>query len=205
MTPKEFKNIAPKLHELQALKSGFSTPKDYFGTVEDAVFLKFREETFDKKTPFKTPENYFSTIESRVFDTIKSEEKESAYEIPKGYFDTVEDNVFKKLKPETKVIDFRTRFTKTILPIAAAASLVLFFTFQFLNKSEDNTDLFAKIEIAEMENWIENGDIEINSYQIATVYEDTDFEDIELNDQYTDDNLMDYLDDIDVESLILTN
>ena len=205
MKQEEFKNIAPKLHELQQLKSGFKVPKDYFGTIENAIFLKLSEDFLEKENPFKTPKNYFSTIEDRVFDQIKPKERENAYAIPKGYFDTVEDNVFKRLQTETKVIDFKTRLIRSFIPIAAAASLILFVTLQLLNNTNDNADLFAQIEISEIENWIDNGDFEIDSYQIAAVYEDTDFEDLELNQQYNDDNLMDYLNDIDLESLILTN
>ncbi len=206
MTQEDFKNIAPKLYELQQHNSGLSVPKNYFETVENAVFSRLSEDKLVKKIPFKTPKNYFFTIEDRVFDNLKSKKRENAYAIPKDYFDTVEDNVFKKLQTETKVIDFKTRFIKTLLPITvAAATLLLFFTLQLLNNSNDNTDLFAKMEISEIENWIENGNFEINSYQIASVYEDADFEDIELNQQYNDDNLMDYLNDIDVESIILAN
>ncbi|MCF6279125.1 MAG: hypothetical protein L3J14_02140 [Flavobacteriaceae bacterium] len=205
MTQEKFKNIAPKLYELQQLKSGFSIPTNYFGTLEDAVFLKLSDEKLDKENPFKTPDNYFLTIEDRVFDNIKSEEKETAFSIPKGYFDTVEDNVFKKLHTETKVIDFKTRFTKTFLPIAAAASLLLFVTLQLLNSNNDNTDLFASMEISEIESWIEDGSLELDSYEITTVYQDVDFEDLELNQQYSDDNLVEYLEDIDIQSLILTN
>ena len=84
MTTEEFKNIAPKLHELQKLNSGFSIPKNYFGTVEDAVFIKLLEDKLDKKTPFRTPKNYFSTIEDRVFDTIKSKKKKVNLLFQKG-------------------------------------------------------------------------------------------------------------------------
>ncbi len=205
MTLEELENIAPKLHELQQLKGGFSIPKDYFGTVEGVIFSKLLEDNLDKKTPFRTPKNYFSTIEDRVLESLKSEEKENVYATPKGYFDSVEDKVFERLQTETKVIDFKTRFIKKFLPIAAAASLLLFITLQLLNNTSEQKDLFASLETSEIENWIENGDFEMNSYQIAAVYEDTNIEDIELEQEYNDDHLMEYLDDIDLESLILTN
>jgi hypothetical protein len=205
MTLEEFKNIAPKLHELQELKSGFSTPKDYFGTVEDDVCLILAEYKLDKKTPFKTPENYFSTIEDRVFNTIKSKETESTYTIPKDYFNTVEDNVFEKLHAETKVISLKSRFIKTFLPIAAAASLVLFFTLQLLNNSNDSTDLLVNLEISEIESWIDNGDLELDSYEIAAIYENVDFDELEINQQYNYEYLIEYLEDIDIESLYLNN
>lgn len=206
MTTEELKNIAPKLYELQELKSGYTTPKNYFETVEDAIFSILITSELTNKTAFKTPENYFSTIETRVFKSIKSEEKESVFEIPKEYFDTFEDRVFEKLQSKTKVIDFKTQFSKTIVPVLAAASLLLFITLQIFNGTKNTTeDLFAKIEISEMENWIENGELVLNSYEITSIYEDLTIENINTNSLYDDDDMLNYLNEIDVESLILIN
>ena len=44
----------------------------------------------------------------------------------------------------------------------------------------------------------------MNAYEIASVYSDEDFENLEIN-QYNESDLINYLDDIDVESLMLTN
>lgn len=204
MTPTEFKNIAPKLFELQKLKNGFNVPKNYFKNVEDNVLSETYTKSFEKKSPFKTPDNYFDDIQNKVINTIKSDQNETTFSIPKDYFDGIEDAVFEKINTSTKIIDFKSRFIKAFLPIAAAASLLLFITLQVFNKTE-SVDLFAKMELTEFDNWIENGNMDVSSYEIAAVYQDIDFEELDLNQQYNDENLIDYLDNIDVESLILTN
>lgn len=204
MTPEELKNIAPKLSELKQFGSGFSIPKGYFETVENSVFSKISSEKLTNENPFNLPKDYFDTIEDKVFEKIKKEEQKPSFSVPDGYFDSIEDKVFEKINSEPKVIDFKTRFIKTFLPIAAAASLLLFFTLQLLNKPSQQ-DLFASVKTSEIENWIENGEIELDAYDIAAVYNETDFENLDLNQQFDEDNLTKYLEDIDVESLILTN
>ena len=102
MTQEEFKNIAPKLYELQQLSNGFSIPKNYFGTVEDAVFKKLSEEKIDKNSAFKTPDNYFSTIEDRVFDNIKSEEKKMPFQFLKVILIPLKTMYLKNYIPKPK-------------------------------------------------------------------------------------------------------
>jgi len=204
MTPEELKNITPKLHKLQQLGSGFNVPENYFKNVETIVFSKISSEKLTNENPFNLPKDYFDTIEDKVFEKIKKEEQKPSFSVPDGYFDSIEDKVFEKINKPTKVIDFKTQFIKTFLPIAASASLLLLITLQFFNKT-DNKDLFASMETSEIENWIENGDIELNSYEITAVYSESDLEELNLNQQFDEEDLTNYLENIDVESLILTN
>lgn len=200
MTSEELKNIAPNLHELKALGSGFDVPSDYFNSVEENVFNTLKTRELNKGNAFSTPQNYFENIEDQVFEKIKR--KEETLSIPEGYFDTIEDNVFAKLKEEPKVIPLKTKIIKRFIPIVAAASILLFFTMQVLNNNTSNTDLLASLEVDEIENWIENGDLELDLDEITTLYTD-ELSTIEIND-FSDENLINYLDDIDVESLIET-
>jgi hypothetical protein len=204
MKPEELKNIAPRLSELKKLDSGFKVPKKYFGVLEDAVFLKVFIETLENEVPYKIPKGYFESIEDRTLDTIKSNKKEDNFSIPDNYFETIEDRVFEKINKSGKVIPLKSRFVKTFIPIAAAASLLIFITLQLFTDTNSN-DLLASLEESEIENWIESGDLELSSYEIAEIYEDVNFEELELNQLYNDENLIEYLDDIDIESLNLTN
>ena len=203
MESKELKNIAPELYKLKQLETGFEVPKGYFESLEDGVLLKISTSNFDKELPFKTPKNYFETIEDKVITTVKSNEQENNFSIPENYFETIEDRVFEKINQEPKVINIKTKFVRTFLPIAAAASLLLFLTLK-LSDNKSPQDHLANLESSEIENWINNGDLELNSFEIASVYEDENFDDLELN-QLNDDKLVEYLNDIDIESLILTN
>ena len=172
MTPKELKNIAPKLSELKSMKTGFEVPNGYFESLEDRVLSKIKSEVIN--------------------------------DIPEGYFDTIEDRVFKKIKnEEPKVISLKSRFVKVAAPLAIAASILLLITLQLFNTNQK--DVFANLETSEIETWINNGDLDLETFEITSVYNDADFENIELYDSYSDNDLLEYLDDIDLESLILTN
>ncbi len=148
---------------------------------------------------FGTPKGYFETVENAVFENLQ----ESVFSVPQGYFDTVEDAVFEKINDETRVISFKRRFAKRIIPIAVAASLLLFVTLQIFNPNKK--DIFAQIEISEIENWIENGDLELSPYEIAAAYEDIDLEILDFSNTYNDDDLINYFNGMDIESIILTN
>lgn len=172
MTPKELKNIAPKLSELKSMKTGFEVPNGYFESLEDRVLSKIKSEVIN--------------------------------DIPEGYFDTIEDRVFEKIKnEEPKVISLKSRFVKVAAPLAIAASILLLITLQLFNTNQK--DVFANLETSEIETWINNGDLDLETFEITSVYNDADFENIELYDSYSDNDLLEYLDDIDLESLILTN
>jgi hypothetical protein len=199
MTDKELKNIAPILYQLKKMGSGFSVPKSYFDAVETTI-------TFDvfntnKEHSFKTPENYFESVEDSVLKNIH--EADAVFSIPKGYFDTIEGKVLDKIHSEVKVISLKNRVIKHFVPLVAAASLALFISLQFFNTQE--TDLFTSLETTEIESWIENDELGLNSYEIASIYEDIDIENLDINSLYEDDEMINYLNDIDVESLILTN
>ncbi|MFT4643313.1 MAG: hypothetical protein ACI89R_001158 [Candidatus Azotimanducaceae bacterium] len=199
MTDKELKNIAPLLYQLKKMGSGFSVPKNYFETVETTI--GFDIFSANKEQVFKTPENYFETIEDSVLNHIHK--TDAAFSIPEGYFDTIEDNVLEKINKEHKVISLKNRIVKQFIPFIAAASLLLFISLQFFNTHD--TDLFASLETSEIENWIENDELGLNSYEIASLYDDIDIENLDINSLYDDDEMLNYLNEVDVESLILTN
>lgn len=155
------------------------------------------------KTGFEVPRGYFDSIEEKVFSKIDFKNK-SPNDIPEGYFDTIENRVFEKIKnEETKVISLKSRFAKIVAPMAIAASILLLITLQLFNTNKE--DLFASLEISEIETWINNGDLNLSTFEITSVYSDANFENIELYDSYTEDDLLEYLNDVDLESLILTD
>lgn len=155
------------------------------------------------KTGFEIPQGYFESIEEKVISKIDFENVASN-DIPQGYFDTIEDRVFDKLKnEEPKVISIKGRFIKIAAPLAIAASILLLITLQIFNTKQE--DVFSSLKTSDIETWIENGDLELSTYEIAAVYDDANFENIEFYNDYTEDDLLNYLDDIDLESLLLTN
>ncbi|MFK5957687.1 MAG: hypothetical protein QM495_02340 [Lutibacter sp.] len=208
MKKKDLHKIAPKLSEISLKKTGFEIPNKYFDTIEDTVFTKLKIENLQKystKKRFKTPENYFNSVEDIVIAKLKAEaiqiENKSTLEVPKDYFNSIDENVFTKIKSEAKIISLKNTLTKIIFPITIAASLLLIIT---LNTNKDLIS-FGSLATTDIENWIENGNIDIDDLTIASIYSD-----IELNnDNYalsiSDEEVIDYLNNEDLELIIYEN
>ena len=158
-----------------------------------------------KNTGFETPKNYFDSVEDAVFSSLQSEKLKNStsdpgYSIPEGYFDSLEDKVLSKIdKPETKVISLNTRkllYTATSI----AAILVLYFT--LFSKTERNT--LDSLDTEVVEAYILEQ--EIDSYELASLLTDEDIDTINgdiFKEEFNTDQLEEYiLENIELESII---
>ena len=182
---------------------GFKVPKGYFETVEDTVMSELIVKKFSVKEGFSTPKDYFDSVEDTVFNKLGKEFiKTESFDIPKDYFDTLEDRIFLRLKEEKviepKVISLNSRIKKVLVPLAVAASLLLIFMINYNNNSSINT-----VAETEIDKWIEDDLISLDSYEIAEVFNDVDLSDDDTYDE--DAELLEYLNGTDVESMILEN
>jgi len=194
-----------KLQHIKTTKPGFKVPKGYFDTVEDAVFTKLSTEEFPEKEGFSAPDSYFSDLEDNVLKKIQGEKssKQTGFSIPKDYLQTVEDTITARLDDAnrpTKVIDFKSVILKRIIPFAAAASLLLFVVVKYNSKTVG----FDTVASAEIEQWIENDLIALDTYEIADVYKDIELENSVLFSE-DENELLEYLDGTDIESLLIEN
>ncbi len=192
-----------KLDIIKQKGSGFKVPKGYLDAVEDAVISELKTETFPDKDGFITPKGYFDSFEDNLFNKLGKEFiKTESFDIPKDYFDTLEDRVFDRINKERhkepKVISLNNRLKKVVLPLAIAASLVFIFVINY-NRTT-SLDVVAETEIEE---WIEDDLISLDSYEIAEVFNDVDLTENDTFDEDTE--LLDYLNGTDVESMILEN
>lgn len=146
---------------------------------------------------FAVPNDYFEHLQEALELRVWGGDS-----VPEGYFDQLEDKVFDRLNNESKVLPIQRRIIQKVLPYLAAASIALFILIKTTHNTSENA--FEGIELAEIEAWIDYGEIELDTYEIASVYSDEDFESLSLNG-YSDSDLIDYLDDIDLESLLLNN
>ena len=185
------KNI---LDILKEKGTGFKVPEGYLDSIESAVDLKLKENNFPLENGYTVPDNYFDTFENKVVDKLQMNS------VPNGYFNTIEDNVFEKLRKEekSKVIDFSSRIKKALIPLSVAAS-ILFVLILTYNGDNEVSPALAQTEIDYL---IDEDFITLNSYEIAEVYNDTDIDDINLNEEL---DLTDYVNGIDVEILMLEN
>jgi len=190
---------------LKKIGNGFKTPKGYFKDVEDSVLVKISLGEFPKKEGFDIPAGYFDNVENNIFDriTVDTNSKKQSLNVPTGYFDTLEDRVFEKIQKETiqkpKVINLKSRLIKVLAPVSIAASLLLVFV---LNYNNETPFSFENVAASDIEQWIEDDLISLDSYQIAEVYND-----VALEDEFSDDDLevLDYINGTDIESVLLTD
>ena len=208
MNKKDLHKIAPKLSEISLHKIGFEIPENYFETIEDAVMAEIKAKNIaHKKTSdtFKTPENYFSSVEDIVIAKLKAEAIQNTVEntskIPENYFSSIEDAISTKLKTNSKVISLKSKFARVVAPLAIAASLLLI----FILKNDTTTLTFDSLTSSDIENWIDNGGIDIDALSIASIYPE-----IELNnDMYSatlsDNEVLNYLYEEDLDEIIYEN
>ena len=184
--------------------SGFKVPKGYFDALEATVIAELSTEKLPVKEGFTTPKGYFNTLEDAVFNKLGKEFiKTESFDIPKDYFDTLEDRIFDRINEErvkeSKVISLSERIRKTWIPVAVAASLLLILMINY-NNSSTTIDAVAETEL---DKWIEDDLISLDSYEIAEVFNDIDLSDDSTFDE--DAELLEYLNGTDVESMILEN
>ena len=181
-------------------ESGFSVPANYFESLETQIFSKLEEESLSKDQGYKVPAGYFDTVESKVLEKLDLEAPElSGSDIPTNYFDTLEDRVFARLAQEEKekspkVISLGARLRKVWVPVAVAASLALLLTLPgIFDKNQTG------VTVAEMEEVLNSFD----SYELAEVFSDVDLAANEVINE--EEELLDYLNGTDVESMLLEN
>lgn len=198
--------IAPKLSEISLNKSGFEIPENYFETIENAVLSELNVDTIQSKTTketFTTPENYFDSIEDLVITKLKSEviHKNIENSIPENYFESVEETVLAKISVSPKVISLKTRLIKYIAPVAIAASLLLIFV---LNNNSTKVS-FDSLTFNEVENWIVNGSVDYDALSVASMYPEIELKNEIFPISISDNEVLDYLYDEDLEAIIYEN
>lgn len=143
-----------------------------------------------KPSGFTIPDSYFDTLESRVetklSEAIIPSNKEQNKTLPADYFNTFEDKVFVRLAKEKKNKTFSIK--KYWIPVAIAASFVLLFTVYNPFSISNNK------EIEEITNWIEDGHLDLDSYQIAEFF-NSDLETFEIESNINAETLENYIED----------
>jgi hypothetical protein len=167
--------------------------------------LEHMKSTIQNKSGFSTPENYFDTVEDAVFSKIKAQSfsKENAFTAPKNYFENFEDSLFTKIdfpQKEVKVISLKSRLLQ-IIPAAAAASVLLFIGLNYFTFSDATS--FDSISTGEIENWLD--DSYINNASSTVNFVDADFKDsnaLEEDTSIKDEDILEYLNTIDNATLL---
>lgn len=166
--------MSNKLNDIK--NTGFKTPKDYFDTVEDAVFSKLKTEDITdniEDTGFKLPDNYLNTIEDKVFTKLESK--------------------------DTKVISIFSKRNLLYISSVAAAIVILF---SVLMKKEITLD--QDLDYDMVKNYIIDQDV--SSYELAALLTEEELSSINseiMAEAFSDEDMEDYLiENINIEDII---
>ena len=157
-----------------------------------------------KKEGFKLPEGYFEGLTDRILegieeDTSKLPDKEG-FAVPEGYFDSLDERVRKAISPDedSKVVRLNPWKKYYFVAASIAALVIIVIGFQ-LSQTQEFT--FSDLANAELENYLDETDLGLTSYEIAEVLP---IEELEVNDildtALNEENILDYLDE-NVEDL----
>ena len=197
--------IAPILSEISLKGTGFEIPQNYMSAVEENVISELMlQKKYQKETSstFKLPENYFDEIEDVVLAKLKTEivKNKDPYNLPDNYFDTIEDRVLNKMRADKKVFSIK-KITAYLAPIAIAASLLLIF---ILNTNK-KTITFDSLATAEIEQFIDNGNVDINSESLALAFSSVEIPTNIMRTLISEEEVIDYLYTEDLEAIIYEN
>lgn len=172
------KNI---LDELKKSGAGFRAPKDYFEDMEERFVVN---QSLD-----------MAKLKPQTLDLIG---KAHGFTTPAGYFEEEDQHLI--VPKSKKIISLHSPGLKKWLNLSIAASLLLFFGLGFYLSTNTNVKM-AELNTDEIENWIDADLVSFNSYEIAELFEDVDLE----SNLYSDEEVGTYLDNLDIENIILDN
>jgi len=171
--------------------------------------------TLKKSGPgFSHPEGYFDGLEDRFVEGLKNKEvqqseesliqgleaigKSHGFKVPDGYF--AQDNLNIVVPRSHKVISLVSKNIKKWGGLSIAASLLLFIGLRFFTSDNAQMEL-TELSNTDIENWIDADLISFSSYDIAEAYNDVNLE----NEMYSDEEIDVYIDNIDIENILLEN
>jgi len=155
-----------------------------------------------KSTGFSVPDYYFDNLETKVISKLKND-------IPNNYFEDVEKKILSKLSldnpKKVKVVKLNPQFLKRLIPIVAAASVILFIGLNFFNKT--NTLNFDTLDASSISNWIELNSDNSNAYVLGQYLSPNQITNISNTNltNIKDAELVDYLNDTNLEDLMINN
>jgi hypothetical protein len=169
---KELENSEQFINQMVGKETGFSVSKNYFDEIEDNFSARLFEENNIKKATFEIPENYFNNLEDSILQKIILD------------------------KDSIKIFFLRQKVLKMI-PLTAAAAILLFIGLTTFNFDKTTPLTFDSISDNEIENWLEKNSDSINSEDIITIFSEDNF--LESDFAFTD------IEDENIERYIYSN
>lgn len=166
-------NKNPKLDPAKG--SGFNVPRGYFETFDDQL------------------SNQLSNLEDGMPDKMKH-----GFTVPDGYFDEEPDGLqLDRPVGQKRVINL---FSKKAISLSIAASILIFIGIKTLSQDAAPASI-SDYSSEELLSWLETDASDVNSYDIAEVFDNLSVDE----EYYSDEIILDYVADSDLEELLIEN
>lgn len=179
------------LGKLKNTDQGFSVPDGYFDSLDSKFGVLGSNASKD------TAEQKVSADLKDDRSLLNLKKEGTGFKAPQDYFENFEPKVLTNVPG--KVVSLKSK-TVRIISMAIAASVLLFFGIQY-NYMIPSSSTQLSLQEEDISNWIEMDLVELNSYDIAEAFDDIELDEI----SYTDEELYQYLNDVDLENIILDN
>ncbi|GAA3516286.1 hypothetical protein GCM10022393_32900 [Aquimarina addita] len=205
-------------------KTGFKTPTDYFDQFEEKLFDKVKGQLEisssslpeESKNNFKVPGNYFNDFDDKLLSRLNNEELtlsenlKNGLSVPENYFENVEKLILEKTtsskkehNKESKVISLFSR--KRLLSVVAVAATIVIIFSVFTTPTETKSLDFNDIAVADIESYFDNDETQFSEIDIASLLDtETNLTDVFNDTDISDEVLLDYLSDEQLENEIIS-
>ncbi|WP_233883505.1 hypothetical protein [Tenacibaculum piscium] len=156
--------------------------------------LDFKNQKISNKAGFSIPENYFQTIDATILNKI-NQKKVTEIKKVKNNKDEIEENNKVEKNKDNKIIYLSQNLykkTPSFITLIAAASVVVFIGFYYLNTTKAHYSL-DDITPADISFWYENGYGTTNNNELAIMLESSTIDERDILSSINDENLEDYL------------
>lgn len=145
---------------------------------------------------FKAPDGYFDDFDERLFGKMEEEKlpRDTGFTVPEGYFNDLEEGIMKNvlsLKEQKEVIPlYKSRTLVYVASIAACIALI----YTLATNRESLTKQIDKVQFSSIENYIEEGNLDLDSFDVMALLNDEDVSDLIIeNELFSEEFLKDYL------------
>lgn len=138
----ELKNSKKYISSKVGKTTSFTTPNNYFKSVEDSFLLKLAEEKFPEKAGYYVPEDYFNKLDTIVLSKVTNQKK------------------------KTRVVSLKQKLLR-IIPLAAAASILLFVGLNSFVFNTEKQITIDSISDADIESWLTINNLHYNDIALV--------------------------------------
>jgi len=157
------------------------------------------------KIDFSVPENYFSDFDKRLESSINTSEaipKATGFKVPDGYLDNFGDRLWNKIDQNKSSV--RTSKIRRLYAMSSIAAILILGFIIMKPKNTFATDQSEELTTFDINTYIDEGFINLSTYDIIETFEGVSLEDIEMADPIPREEIIEYLNQNNIDNYTLT-